>query len=87
MEISKLTYNTMMLYEIFCCEFLLPIVRKIIAKEFLSCHVVVLLINKMVENSQIESSFANKIKLIGCVEAHPTDYSKMTCDQIGEYFG
>ena len=40
----------------------------------------------MIENSQIESSFANKIKLIGRVRAHPIDYSKMTCDQIGEYY-
>jgi len=76
----------MMLYEIFCCEFLLPIVRKIIAKDFLSCHVILTMINKMVENSQIESSFANKITLIGRASTRPIDYSKMMTHQ-GEYYG
>ena len=86
MEISKLTYNTMLLYEIFCCEFLLIIARKIIAKDFLSCHVILTMINKMVENSQIESSFTNKITLIGRAATRPIDYSKMQSHK-GEYYG
>ena len=68
------------------CEINLPIVRKIIAKDFFSSDVLPILINKMIENSQIESSFTNKIKLIGRASTRPIDYSRMIAHQ-GDYYG